>query len=237
MSLATDVQKLTMDAEVHLFDLDARSLGAPSVYHFSPYHLDGNPVAWGGVQYTPINCEADGFEQKSEGGLPHPRFRITNVEKTLMGACISWDDLLGAVITRKRTLKKYLDGQASADPEAGFPEDVYEVTRRVAANKNEIVWELSAYLDSERYRLPRRQILRDNCQWVYRYRSGGAWVYDGTENGCPYTGTLYFDADGNATTIEYDVCGQLLSDCKLRYPGSAALPFGGFPGVGRSRSF
>lgn len=237
MALTRDIQQLSMDDVVEMYSIDATEQGAPSVYYFTP-HLNGdNAIRWGGILYTPINIESSGWEQKSDGGLPHPQFRVSNVEKTLMASVISFDDLLGAIVTRKRTLKKYLDGQSNADPDAGFPEDVFVVTRKVVANKREIVWELSAYLDSEQFRLPRRLILRDICAWNYRYRSGGAWVYDTSENGCPYTGTGYFTADGEATTIDYDVCGHELSDCKLRYPGKSTLPFGGFPGVGRSRGY
>lgn len=237
MSLAIDVQQLEMDAKVTLFDIDARSLGATSIYHFSPCHNGGNPIVWGGVSYTPVDCEATGFEQKADGGLPHPQFRITNVNKLMMSAVISFDDLLGAIITRKRTLKKYLDNGSSPDPDAGYPEDVYVVTRQLARNKVEIVWELSAYLDSEEFKLPRRLMTRDVCEWIYRYWDGGQFVYDTSGRACPYVGTSYFDADGNVTTAENDDCGLERSDCRLRFPGTQDLPFGAFPGLGRSRGY
>lgn len=235
MSIQTDIQKLEIDAEVHLYSIDATDLGAPSVYYFCPYtEGDGAPVRWGGVEYTPIDCEITGFEQTSQGSLPHPMFRITNVNKTLAGTLVAFDDLLGAIVTRKRTLKKYLDGEDFADPDAGFPEDVYIVTRKVTCDRTMIELELSAYLDSEQYTIPSFLMLADVCQWNYRVYSGGSFVYDTSDRACPYHGTSYFDAEGNVTTAANDVCGQELADCKLRYPGKQVLPISAIPGLGRS---
>lgn len=46
---------------------------------------------------------------------------------------------------------------------------------------------------------------------------------------CGYTGTNYFDAQGNTvTTAAEDVCGLSIEDCELRFP-TGALPYGGLP--------
>ncbi|MOA38762.1 Phage minor tail protein L [compost metagenome] len=48
---------------------------------------------------------------------------------------------------------------------------------------------------------------------------------------CGYTGTAYFDADGNPVTDpNLDECsGTVNTGCKKRFGQGGELPFGGFP--------
>jgi lambda family phage minor tail protein L len=136
--------------------------------------------------------------------------------------------LIGAKVTRIRTLKKYLDASnfsggtnATADPYAEFPREIFIIDRKVAENRAVVSFELSATFDVAGVKLPRRQIIQNICPWTYK------------GEGCGYTGTSYFDINDNpVSSVTSDVCGHRLSSCKLRFGANAELPYGGFPSAG-----
>ena len=124
-------------------------------------------------------------------------------------------------MVRIRTLKKYLDGEAGADPHAKFPDEIWYVDRKANENRAAVEFELASKFDLAGVMLPRRQIIANVCQW--QYRSGE----------CGYTGSNYFnDQDQIVGTLAQDVCGKRVSSCKLRFGDTAELPFGSFPGAG-----
>ena len=229
MTIKTDIQALELDALVEMFVLDTTNLGGV-VYRFVNGNILGSSVLWQGNTYTPIDIEAEGFEVTSKGTLPTPTIRISNVTQLMSSVVIANGDLVGATFYRYRTLKKYLDGQPSADPSAQFPPDKYVVDHKSQHNKLMIEWRLAAAMDQQGKLLPGRQILRDVCTHRYRVWDATAGAFDYTKATCPYTGSLYFDEQGVATTNALDACGKRLSDCKLRF-GNAPLPTRAFPGV------
>lgn len=234
MGLDQDVQQPYLGEYVELFDLDATALGG-SVYRFVEMTKQGEVIYWKGHAYTPVPVEAEGFEASGQGSLPSPKLRIANVTGALTALIITYEDLLGAKLTRWRTLGKYLDGAESADPNAHFPPDTYYLSRKSMHNRHYIEWELASLLDYSGQKLPRRQILRDVCTHKYRYYNGsGFTVY--TDTPCPYAGSNYFDETGAATSMANDKCGKRLSDCKLRFP-DGVLPTSAFPGVARTRVY
>lgn len=228
MTIRADIQRLAVDAIVELFVLDATALGG-AVFRF---HAGTGPtkaaVVWQGASYSPMPIEATGFEVTGNGKLPRPILRVQNVD-SLLGALVdAYQDLLGARVTRKRTLLKYLDAvnfpggvNPAADPLGEFPEDRYAIARKTTHTKTLIEFELASPFDVQGVKLPRRQILRDVCPW--RYRSAE----------CGYAGPPVATIDDVPTTSEVaDVCGKRLVSCRLRFGEFGDLPFGGFPGVG-----
>ena len=139
--------------------------------------------------------------------------------------------LVGAKITRKRTLVKYLDAvnfsggvNPTADASAEFADDIYYIDRKSRETRDVIEFELAASFDLEGVNLPRRQIVQNVCPW--RYRSSE----------CGYTGTSYFDGnDQRVTASSEDICGKRLSSCQARFGQTSELPFGGFPAAGLFR--
>ena len=95
------------------------------------------------------------------------------------------NDLGGAKVVRIRTLKKYLDGEAGADPHAKFPDEIWYVDRKSNENRCVVEFELASKFDLVGVVLPRRQIIANVCQWKYR----------GAE--CGYTGPPVADANDN----------------------------------------
>ena len=88
-------------------------------------------------------------------------------------------------------------------------------------------------MDQEGCQLPGRQFIKDYCTFIYRTYDAATGAFDYTNASCPYTGTTYFDAQGNAMNIAmHDRCGKRLSDCKKRFGERNKLYFNGFPGIG-----
>ena len=181
------------------------------------------------VEAFPI--EVEGFELNGNGQVPRPRLRVANVTGTITALVLTYQDLVGAKITRKRTLAKYLDAvnfeggvNSTADPSAEFADDVYYVDRKSRETRDVVEFELAASFDLEGVSLPRRQIVQNVCPWRYR----------GSE--CGYTGTVYLDTNDQLVgSSSLDVCGKRLSSCKARFGQNAELPFGGFPAAGLIR--
>lgn len=227
MTLAAEIQKLAPSAQVVLFEVDMSALGG-DIYHF---HGGTNelrqPVVWQGQTYTPWAVVATGFDVSGQGKLARPKLALANTQGTITALILSFGECLGAKVTRRRTLVKFLDAanfpggvNPTADPDAHFPDDVFYIDRR--AREDEIVeFELTASYDVTGVKLPRRQIIRSICTWKYR----------GPE--CGYVGSEYFDkGDNPVESAAADVCGKRLSSCKCRFGENNPLPFGGFPGSG-----
>jgi lambda family phage minor tail protein L len=232
------IQSLSQQPEagdlVQLFIVDLTNIGG-TIYRFTPAPLDSHTVKLGGAEFFPVPVEADGFEWNGTGTLPTPTLKISNVENIVSSAIAEYGDLIGGVVTRIRTFKQFLDDGATPDPDALFPLDVYTIERKVAQNKTYVQWELSAAIDQEGVKLPKRQTLRDACTHRYRIFFASTGTFDYNKVTCPYVGSSYFDKFGNATTIDKDSCGKKLSDCKLRFGEGAVLPFTGCPGMARIR--
>lgn len=234
MSFDQDIRALAAGSLVELFELDATALGgAVTRFHNGKNGLSGN-VVWQGLTYSAFPIEASGFEFSGKGQLPRPKIKIANVTGLVGTMAKQYGDLLGAKLTRRRTLAKYLDAvnfpggvNPTADPTAAAPDDVFFVDRKSGENKLIIEFELAASFDVAGVTLPRRPITQNVCTWRYRVNDDSS--------GCSYTGTAYFNAlDQSVGSAGQDVCGKRLSSCKARH-GTGALPFGGFPGAGLTR--
>jgi lambda family phage minor tail protein L len=228
MSIQIDIQALSMDALVELFVLDATSLGGIiSRFHAGTNQLLG-PVVWQGNTYEAMPIEASGFEWNGKGKLPRPSLRMQNVDGLIGALMDTYDDMIGAVVTRKRTFAKYLDAvnfpggaNPTADPAAFFQDDVYSVNRKIAHTKQSVELELSSSFDVHGVMIPRRQLIQHACTWEYRSAE------------CSYAGPPVAKVDDTYTNVSTeDRCGKRIASCELRFGGAAVLPFGGFPGVG-----
>ena len=225
LKISSELQKLAPNAIIELYELDASPFGG-SVYYF---HAGTNnltqAVTWQGQEYQPYPVQITGFEISTGGQIPRPKMAVSNVSGIITALVLAYDDLLGAKVTRKRTMQKYLDAvnfaggvNPNADPTAEFPDDIYYVERKTSENKSAVEFELSASFDVQGVKLPRRQIIQNICPWKYR----------GAE--CGYAGTNYFDSnDQPVGSLGLDVCGKRISSCELRFGANAELPFGGFP--------
>lgn len=231
ITITSEIQKLAPSAIVEVYEIDASDLGAGIFrFHSGTNGLNENLI-WQGNVYTKFPVEVTGFEVNGQGQVPRPKMKISNYLGSITTLLLAYKDLIGAKVTRKRTLVKYLDVgnfpgglNPTADSTASFPDDVFFIDRKANENRNVIEFELASVMDLSGVQVPRRQIVQNLCTWAYRSAE------------CGYTGTNYFTANDVATTVSgQDKCGKRLSSCRLRFGQTAVLPFGGFPGVGLYR--
>lgn len=230
---------------IELFELhlDSTLHGASTVYrwHNGVNEAVSGNITWAGNSYTKQPIEASGFQYNSGSGtLARPSLTVGNMSASnlasytniaeisallmLVNETTPGNDLGGATVKRIRTLKKFLDGESSADPNAQFPEEVWVVDRKSSEDMAAVSFELTSVFDLPGVYLPRRQIVSSVCQWAYR------------SSECSYTGSDYFDINDDALTgsddvLANDVCGKRLTSCKKRFGDNGNLPFGGFPGA------
>ena len=211
-----DLSVLAPNAIIELFQLhlDATLHGSSTIYYFHNgvnAAVTGN-ITWNGQAYVRLSIEATGFDYSSTGSMPRPKLAVSNIGSSITSLLLqvnlitAGNDLGGAKVVRIRTLKKYLDGEAGADPHAKFPDEIWYVDRKSNENRAVVEFELASKFDLVGVMLPRRQIIANVCQWAYR---GGE---------CGYNGTDYYDINDNKVTSSgSDVCGKRLSSCNVRF--------------------
>lgn len=226
MTLESDVQQGWHDTIVEMFDLDLTPITGDvddKFYFTNQLKPDSVKIKWKGNVYEPLPILSSGYEKSTTGQVAQPSLTVANVMGTFTQVINSFDDLVGAKVTRRRTLGKYLDGESGADPTQEFPIDIFYIERKTAENALAITWQLASVLDLEGLKLPRRVITQNYCQWKYR------------SSECGYTGGAVAKADDTPTAnINEDVCGKRVQSCRLRFPNQS-IPFGGFPGAIRGR--
>jgi lambda family phage minor tail protein L len=232
-SITSELQKVAPSAIIELFQLQLVSAlhGSNDVYRFHAgvnAKNNGGNVVWAGQTYTAMPIECEGFEYSGNGQLPRPTLRVANVLGTIttvllaVNAITPGNDLIGAKVTRRRTLARYLDAvnfpgnvnpYGTPDPTAEFPEEIFFISRKAAETRDAVEFELAAAFDLQGVRAPKRQCIANVCSWVYR----------STE--CGYTGTNYFnDADQAVATAGLDVCGKRVSSCIKRFETTSLVP-------------
>ena len=232
MTIRADIQSLAASAIVELFELDAMLLGASAkLYFHAGTNALGTAVVWQGISYLAMPIEATGFEWSGKGVMPRPKLRVANVDGLFGALAAQYASLLGAKLTRRKTLAKFLDAanfaggvNPTADPAQSYPDEIFFVDRKAAENAVFLEFELASALDLPGVMLPRRQFIANTCAWRYR----------GAE--CGYVGaTMYDSTDAVTLVAANDACGKRLTSCKARFGTYAVLPFGGFPGSGMLR--
>lgn len=239
--LDAHVQQSSLGARVELIDIDLTDRGgqvirlvpAPLVL-FSGGSVIPQAVTWRGNIYTPHPFETEGWEWGGDGPAPTPKFRTANVDLAFTRLNIQYSDLVGATLTRWRTFDKFLDGQPEADPDSHYQVDIYKIDRKSLQNKTIVEYELASPIDQQGILLPSDSVIKNSCQWQYRFWDGNEFDYTKVI-GCPYVGEDMFTVDGATTSVPaLDNCGKRVSDCKKRFP-TGSLPFGGFPGVAQTQ--
>ena len=173
-----EISKINPSAIIELFELqlDNSIHGANTVYRFhagSSLNANGK-ITWKGNQYFRFPVQAEGFAYQ-RGQLPRPTLTISNMKTTPNISAILLsvnqttvgNDLSGAKVTRIRTLVKFIDAanfanntNATADPNAEFPREVYYIDRKTNENREIVSWELAAVFDLVGIRAPKRQCTR-----------------------------------------------------------------------------
>jgi len=176
----SETQSINPGSVIEMFELttDAALHGSATTYRF---HDGSNPIAygnansngnivWNGNTYIAVPLEADGFKY-ANGQLPRPTLTISNVTNLITAILLNvnvvtpGNDLTGAVVTRVRTLARFLDAvnftgntnpYGTPDPTAEYAKEIYKIDRKSAENRAVVQFELAAAFDLENIRIPLR---------------------------------------------------------------------------------
>jgi lambda family phage minor tail protein L len=172
----SDLQSINPSAIIELFtlQLDNTLHGETTVYRFhAGSNLNANgKIVWAGNEYLRFPVQATGFAFQ-KGQLPRPKITVSNATGLISAILLSvnetttGNDLTGATVTRIRTLAKFIDAvnfadgtNATADPTAEFPQEIYSIDRKSAENREIVEFELAAPTDLAGVRIPKRQCTR-----------------------------------------------------------------------------
>lgn len=168
------------DSLVDLYELEVRG---ETIYLYggldggaSVQFSDGSQLN----EYFEFPIELEGIDMSSDGAASRPTLRIANVisliglmnndaseignEAAYLGI-VKNEDLIGAKITRRRTLGKYL-GQAGSPVE--FPKQIFILDRISSENNVVVEFELASPFDVEGVKLPARVVIGKYCPWKYQ---------------------------------------------------------------------
>ncbi|MBD2815235.1 phage minor tail protein L [Xenorhabdus sp. Flor] len=239
MTITAALQRLEPGSKILLYTVDGSAFGGPVLYFHSypiPYtqtdlenagDLLIKSIWWQDVEYKPWPVKIEGLELSSDGKATSPTLSVSNLDGTISALCLAYQNMVQARVTIRMTFAHYLDARnfPEGNPEADPTQekiDVFYIDSKTHEDNESIQFALSSPADLQGIQIPTRQI-HSLCTWCMRglYR----------KSPCNYTGTRYFDEEGNPTDDpSKDTCGGLMSDCKARYGEAAQLPFGGFPG-------
>ncbi|GAA3704413.1 phage minor tail protein L [Oceanisphaera sediminis] len=219
-----DLRNVVQGAEVELWEVDLTSMGG-DVYRFcNEVNERGQSITWQGELYQAYPCQGDGFDWSGQGPSNRPKLVLANITGLVTGLCEDYEDLAGALVTRRLVEAKALDavnflnGNPTADPSRELMVARYLVERLTDLIADIAVFELALPSETDTLLIPARVALTNSCSWVYR------------ESDCGYTGGPVADAKDQTTSDPaQDRCGKRLASCKLRWGANAPLPFGGFP--------
>lgn len=183
-------------------------------------------VTFYGNAYTPLACDAKGFDVVTQGTNPMPTLTVSNIGRFISSwirVCETNSNyvLEGARVKRRMTQRKFLDdGIAATDPIREFPKHVYRIEQVTDITPEIVTFKLANPWELEGLTLPRRIVHRD-CSWVFR------------GDRCGYDGETMRDINGDITTDEtkFD-CGQTAANCAQYFGSNVVLPFGGFVNLG-----
>ena len=172
----SNLQSINPSAIIELFTLQLSTAlhGANTIYRFhGGSNLNANgKIVWATNEYLRFPIQATGFAFQ-KGQLPRPRISISNATGLISSILLSvneettGNDITGATVTRIRTLAKFLDAvnfadgtNATADPTAEFPQEVYSIDRKSSETREVVEFELAAPTDLAGVRIPGRQATR-----------------------------------------------------------------------------
>lgn len=242
MTIQSDIQKLNVGFFWEGYVIDGSEFGAGILRVSKSINEFGTGVKWQGHTYLPWPVIGTGYERSTNGVYPRPKLAVANIAGAVSALCRSFEGMTNAVVTRKRTLTRYLDadnfvaGNPTANPDQHFEDEIHIIDRIVKRTKKEVVWELTAVFDREGVVIPDRFISPNHCTAIYR----------GGDQECGYHPHLdgngdcdpaYFNKPGGLFDVNNnpvwhggnDKCSKLFEGCRIRF-GYAGIRFNGFPG-------
>lgn len=241
MSIEGLTQKLIVDGEIQLFEIDLTNYGGEIFYvhgHASFYDQIENAanlksdIIFQGKTYQAMPIAISGLDTRTDGKASRPRLVVGNVLNGIQGGmtalALRFREFAGSKIRVITTFVKYLDAAnfTGGNPTASndcFIQD-WRFEQMVAETDIALDFELSNPLNHSGAILPARDI-SPVCAWA------STGKYRGEE--CGYTGTAYFDnKDQPVSDPALDTCAGWTSSCKCRFGENGILRHGGFASAG-----
>lgn len=171
VDLVQDLQSLAPSAIMAFYELDATALGEDSILYFhNGTNGYNDSIVWNGNTYSRLPISITGFEFLGEGRPPRPAMRIANLGGWVSALLLATDDLVGAKVTRRRTLARYVIGEYAGNVE--LPQDVFFVDHKIAETGDIVELELVSSLDLDGVKFPNRLVTSQYCSWRH-YRGVG----------------------------------------------------------------
>ena len=161
--IVKDLQKQDPGSElIELFELELDS--STTVYFHSGVEENLNAIQFrddsGTLRtYTAIPLQAQGFKNDPSGTSARPTISFANVSNTFKNSITNYENLLGAKLTRRTTLQKYLN----SNPAVEFPRQVYIFDRIAAHTKSVVSFECATPYDLQGITVPKRQVIANGC--------------------------------------------------------------------------
>lgn len=211
-ALVTELLKFSPDTLLEFFVLDLtpivtyyKSKGvtiSPTKYYFFNglnQRKDGGStnITWQGNTYAKVPISMDFIDTTSGGELPRPTIKIADNSnpRILLPLLLSYADLIGCNIIRKRTFLKFIDAvnfnggvsPYTPDSTACFPDETFRIERKSSETALQVEFELAVAWDMEGVLLPRRLVLANLCPWEYRKGSATSMLISSTNTVDPNT--------------------------------------------------
>lgn len=184
--LQQEVAKLNPSPVIELYELDTRPCGDDGDLLFFHNGTGGYavPITFLGNTYTSLPIIVRGFELSGSGEPARPTLSILNAGGFMSAAVLKMQDLIGAIVTRRRTFARFLDTEETAAP-VQYPPDIFKIVQKTREDRLLVEFELGSGLDLDGVRFPARQVVSTYCQHVYRgagCRFAGNYTVAGTNN-------------------------------------------------------
>ncbi|MFZ1874360.1 MAG: phage minor tail protein L [Chania sp.] len=226
-SLVQSSAAIEQDTLLDLYQVDLTFIGGDLLRFHAGLNEKGETLVWQGKSYPPYPIQANGFEFNGQGTSNRPKLTVANISGLLTGLNEDFDDLVGAIVTRRQVPRRALDAVnfKQGNPQADATQELvsrYVIERLTNLTSEAATYELALPSESDGAMLPARVIISDICPWEYRSAS------------CSYRGSPVADEKDNPTTsAQLDKCGKRLNSCKMRFGKNGILPFGGFPSAAK----
>ncbi|MEH1786908.1 MAG: hypothetical protein V7L23_15350 [Nostoc sp.] len=213
MTIQQQLQSLDVEQPIYLIEL--------TITGQTPLRVCNNAnVSFGGVAYTGLPLTIEYVGKSGEGTELSSKLSISDINGQIGQLLDNYaDDIIGAIVSVKRTLSMFLDSGSNPDA-TQYTMFSLRINQWVGEYGVGFEFTLIPSVSLERKKLPGRTFLR-RCGWEFR------------DVQCAASTALNFDVNGNPTTVANAVCaGKDLTTCE-KYQNTAR--YGGFPGVIRGQ--
>lgn len=172
-----EAYSFTPTALLELWVLDGTAVGLNTVYYFcNGVNTSYQSITFNGTQYTAFPIKVESMDVDGKGTLPHPKLSVSNINGFISNLLLQNTSLIGATVTRRRVFARFIDAVNfnpqplwnSPDPTAAFPDESFQINRKIVENQQLIQWELASPLETQNVKIPKRTILANVCVWKYR---------------------------------------------------------------------